>query len=67
MPRPLASEGAGSMGRIFRRSTAETRYETASASKAIGAVSVCTRMPPALGPATKDVARLALRSVLASR
>ena len=55
------------LGSIEERNAAEKRYEIESTSSAYGAFSICTRMPPTLGPATNENARLPASSELASR
>ncbi len=57
-------EGGASRGAIRASCTAETRYDTASTSRATGAENTCTRKPPALGPTTFAMARLPLLSEL---
>src|SRR5690348_2685792 len=65
-PRPASSVG-GSSGWIECIVQAETTYEKASTTSAIGAENTCTSKPPRLGPATYEKARLPFSSELASR
>src|SRR5919197_4603949 len=60
-PRAACSVG-GSTGEIERSASADARNERASATSAPGADRTCTSRPPALGPPTKEAARLPFRS-----
>src|SRR4051812_8327973 len=63
-PRSAFSVG-GSSGATRASEYADARYEHASTTSAIGAVSTCTSSPPRLGPPTCDSARLPCISELA--
>src|SRR3954451_2752743 len=60
------SSVGGSTGRIARRNAAEPTNENASTRSANGADASCDRIPPRLGPATYENARLPFRSEFAS-
>ena len=59
--------GGGSAGEMRARKPAEPTNETASTSSATGAVTAWVRMPPRLGPAMNETARLPYTSEFASR
>jgi len=64
--RSVSRERGASAERIAAMKIAETMKPTASHSIAIGAVSVCTRMPPREGPATCATALDACSRLLAA-
>jgi hypothetical protein len=63
---PSAGSSGGSSARIRPRKRADPRNENASSRSAAGALRICTRIPPRLGPATYEKARLPFKSEFAS-